>query len=453
MSSLTRNTLGLHAAVRTTRLLFVLLAAGLVGCQSLDHAPASDVQQPSARALALQQEAQLLSESTEPAPAQDIWERVRDGFTLQDEIGNNPRIEHQRLWFASNPTFIQKSSKRSSPYIHYIVERLDERNMPMELALLPMIESAYNPLAYSRSHAVGLWQFIPSTGRYFNLRQTSWYDGRRDIAASTNAALTYLSRLHRMFDGDWLLALAAYNAGEGTVGRAIERNRKRGLPTDYWNLPLPKETRDYVPRLLALSQMVMAPKAYALTLSPVANEPYFEKVAIKRRMYLSRIAAMAELDEDELYLLNPAFKKRITLDGPQQLLIPTANAELLTANLLLMKPQDRLHWQEYRVRAGNSLSGIANRYKLTVRNLVEANQLPNHKLRIGQLLSIPIPAGQAPFVISQNEAPHTYKVKAGDNLWQIAKTHQLELKDLQRWNSRRGDALKPGQVLTLRLPD
>src|SRR5690606_8560272 len=154
--------------------------------------------------------------------------------------------------------------------------------------------------------AVGLWQFIPSTGRYFNLKQTSWYDGRRDITASTTAALRYLNYLHGLFNNDWLLALAAYNAGEGTVSRAIERNQKRGLPTDYWNLPLPSETRDYVPKLLALSQLVQSPQAYGINLSPIANEPYFEVVALKHRMDLARVAEMADLDEDEIYQLNPA---------------------------------------------------------------------------------------------------------------------------------------------------
>jgi membrane-bound lytic murein transglycosylase D len=217
-----------------------------------------------------------LTEKPSPqVPQDDVWERMRQGFQLQEGNGVNPRIEQQRLWFANNPSFLENAGERGSLYIHYIVERLEERNMPLELALLPVIESAYNPMAYSRADASGLWQFIPSTGRYFNLRQTRFYDGRRDITASTTAAMDYLTRLHDMFNGDWLLALAAYNAGEGTVSRAIERNEKLGLPTDYWNLPLPAETQAYVPKLLALSQVVMSPEAYGVNLNPIANEPYF----------------------------------------------------------------------------------------------------------------------------------------------------------------------------------
>src|SRR3989338_5753967 len=297
MSLSTRSSLDLDTLARGARLLAALLAISLACCQSLEPTPTEAPAQDTDRAIGLDKQTQWLPEEPEVVVPQDIWERMREGFALQDEIAITPRIERQRLWFASNPSFIQKCSERSSLYIHYIVERLAEQNMPMELALLPIIESSYNPLAYSRSHAAGLWQFIPSTGRHFNLRQTNWYDGRRDITASTNAAMNYLTRLHDMFNGDWLLALAAYNAGEGTVSRAIERNQKLGPPTDHWNLPLPKETQEYVPKLLAVAQIVTSPQAYGVDLNPIANEPYFEVVAFKPRMDLSSIAEMAEVDE------------------------------------------------------------------------------------------------------------------------------------------------------------
>jgi len=328
----------------------------------------------------------------------------------------------------------------------------------MELALLPVIESAYNPFAYSRSHAVGIWQFIPSTGRYFNLRQTNWYDGRRDITASTNAALNYLSRLHDMFNGDWLLALAAYNAGEGTVSRAIERNQKLGLPTDYWNLPLPQETQNYVPKLLALSQIVLSPEAYGVRLDPIANEPYFEQVASKPGLDLARVAALVDMEEEELESLNPAFKKGITMDGPQHLLVPIDKAELFNANLALMKQQPRVQWQEYRVRSGDNLHSIANRYHLTVNTLKDVNRLSSNHLRVGQVLSIPAEAGseRAPALHQQvakapSSQPQRYKVKRGDTLWQIANSHRVSLQDLQRWNGLNARSkLSLGQVLKIR---
>lgn len=451
---------------RAIQVLVVVFAATLGGCQSLDSGqslvdsgqvddPGGDTYCPIGLVQQPEWLTEWLTEAPEPqapqAPQapQDIWERMRSSFKLQDAIGVNPRIERQRQRYVSNPTIIESACERGSLYIHYVVERLEERNMPLELALLPFIESAYNPFAYSRSHAVGLWQFIPSTGKHFNLRQTSWYDGRRDITASTNAAMDYLSYLHERFDGDWLLALAAYNAGEGTVSRAIKRNRKLGLPTDYWNLSLPKETQNHVPKLLALSQLVMTPDAYGINLDPIANTPYFEQVAVNRRMDLSHVAAMADIDEDELYLLNPAFKKRITLDGPHHLLVPTDKAELLVANLALLKPQALVDRQAYRVRTGGHL---------TANTLKEVSKLPGNRLRVGQTLSIPAQPGMQPDqplfkdVASDKEAPapRSYRVKAGDNLRQIAKAHQVEVKDLQRWHQLSGkSALKVGQPLML----
>jgi membrane-bound lytic murein transglycosylase D len=452
------RTFDLDALARAARALVVVFAATLAGCAGTgqkDEDPGKDTDP----ALGMSQRTQWLEEAEATREPQDIWERMRNGFKLQDEIGVNPRIERQRLWYVSKPSFLETASERGSLYIHYVVERLEERNMPLELALLPVVESAYNPFAYSRSHAVGIWQFIPSTGRYFNLRQTNWYDGRRDITASTNAALNYLDRLHEMFNGDWLLALAAYNAGEGTVSRAIERNQKLGLPTDYWNLPLPQETQDYVPKLLALSQLVMAPEAYGVNLSPIANEPYFEVVEVKQqRLDLSRVARMADMDADEMYQLNPAFKKRITMDGPQHLLVPAEKAELLTANLALMKPQELVDWQQYRVRTGDSLHGIANRYHVTVKTLKEINGLSGNHLRVGQSLSIPVEPGLKPDQplfqnVASASAPaptQNHKVKSGDNLWTIARQHKVDVQDIKRWNNLKGNSLKAGQVLKLK---
>ena len=422
----------------------------LSGCQSLDQGSESsnpsdlDLNTPIAQTP-------LWSNQSVAVEPKDIWERLRAGYRLQDSISANPRIEQQRLWFASNPRSVASSSERSAPYIHYIVERLEERKMPTELALLPMLESAYNPLAYSSANAAGLWQIIPSTGRNFKLRQTHWYDGRRDITASTQAAMDYLDKLHAMFDGDWLLALAAYNAGEGRIMRAIERNQQLGLPTDYWNLSLPTETQNYVPKLLALSQVIMSPDAYGVTLSPIANQPYFDTVELKQRLNLAHVAQLAEVDEQELYLLNPAFKQRITIDGPQHLLVPVEKVERLTSSLLNIAPQDTAQEQAYLVRAGNNLHDIAERYKLSVASIKELNQLTGNSLRVGQQLNLYRPALEP----SAQERPtrrassHSYRVRQGDNLWSIAKAHQVSVKDIQRWNALPGKALKVGQRLNL----
>lgn len=455
MWSISSKTIVPDALSRVARLLPVAFVLALAGCQNM-----GSVQENSDRTnhAPVVQQTQWLEKAPQDDPPQDVWERMRRGFKLQDEIGTNPRIERQRLWFASKPSYLESVSGRGSLYVHYVVERLEERDMPLELALLPVIESSYDPFALSRSQAAGLWQFIPTTGRSYNLQQSSWYDGRRDVTASTAAAISYLSRLHEMFNGDWLLALAAYNAGEGTVSRAIERNQKLGLPTDYWNLPLPQETQDYVPKLLALSQLVKAPEAYGLNLDPIANEPYFEVVELNQRMDLSRLAALADMDADEMYQLNPAFKKRITYGGPQRLLVPTDKAELLAANLSMLKPEDKLDWQEYRVRKGDNLQGIARRHDVSVARLKELNNLSGNHLRVGQSLTLPIPAGRSPFPATAPEkalasttssAARTYRVKQGDNLWQIAKANKVDVNDLKRWNQLANHGIQVGQVLKL----
>lgn len=455
MPKSTRNIFDTRLFAPTARKLLLCLSITLGGCQVQGVRQEPPV--PDSVSAELEQPIDW-SETAKPELPSDVWERIRNGYQLQDEIGVNPRIERQRLWFASNPTTIEKATQRGSPYIHYVVEQLDERNMPMELALLPVIESAYNPLAYSPANAAGIWQFMPATGRSFNLRQTNWYDGRRDITASTTAAMSYLSRLHNMFNGDWLLALAAYNSGEGTVSRAIERNQKLGLPTDYWNLALPKETQDYVPKLLALSQVINSPQAYGIDLNPIANHPYFEVVEFKQRLQLSSIAEMAEVDESEILQLNPAFKKGVTIDGPQHLLIPSEKAELLAANLLLMKPQAQMDWQQHRVRKGENLGSIANRYKTSVSEIKNLNQLASNHLKQGQLLSIAVQPGQAtrrepePKILRPRQAARRYLSQKGDTLGSIAQRQNVQVKDLQRWNKLSGSDLKIGQSLFLQPP-
>ncbi|MFC6478793.1 transglycosylase SLT domain-containing protein [Pseudomonas asuensis] len=263
----------------------------------------------------------------------DIWTRVGQQFTLLNQVGSNTRIDQQLTWLLQNRSFLASASNRAGPYLHFIVEGLEEHNLPAELALLPIIESAYNPVAVSNQKAVGLWQFMPATARDFGLELTPSYDGRRDIIASTQAAMKYLTRLHKQFDNDWLLALAAYNAGEGTVSRSIEANRRKGLPTDYWHLNLPRETQAYVPRLLALSMLVGTPAGYGIDLKPVANEPYFMAVELRHPVDLTQIALTSGITEKELQRLNPAYIRGNTVGGPGHLLVPISKKHLLMAGL------------------------------------------------------------------------------------------------------------------------
>lgn len=457
-----------RALTRLGQAIVLAMTAALVGCQSAAQVDSGPAPAPATATLKRAKPKPIFQVEHDKRQPQDLWARMRDGFQLQEGIDVNPRVEQQRLWFVSNPDFLLTSADRGSLYLHYIVERLEERNMPLELALLPVIESAYNPMALSRANAVGLWQFIPSTGRYFNLRQTNLYDGRQDVTASTNAALDYLGKLHDMFNGDWLLALAAYNAGEGTVSRAIERNERLGLPTDYWNLPLPQETRDYVPKLLALSEVVSSPEAYGVALEPIANQPYFKIVEINQRLDLARVAALADIDEDELYQLNPAFKKRITLDRPQHLLVPTAKAKLLADSLSSMKPEELLSLRprqvvfeqvasaapsprrSYKVRRGDNLGTIARANKVSVSDLQRWNKLTGKHLKPGQLLVLQGGAGGNSATSGDASRRSTrYTVRKGDSYYLVAKRFKVQPQHLKRWNPRLGKALRPGQTLTV----
>jgi membrane-bound lytic murein transglycosylase D len=260
-----------------------------------------------------------------------LWARLGSGANLTRHVEDNIRIDKQMEWLVKNRDFLNRASDRASPYLYFIVQSLEQRGLPRELALLPMIESGYNPTAVSVRNAVGLWQFMPATATSFGLRRTAGYDGRRDVLASTSAALDYLERLHKQFEGDWLLALAAYNAGEGTVGRALDANRRQGLPTDYWHLRLPRETAEYVPRLLAFLAAVHTPDAYGLKLSPVLDQPYFVQVKLPHSVDLEELAVTSEIPELTLRQLNPAYMQGTTQEGPGHILVPVAMRHLLIA--------------------------------------------------------------------------------------------------------------------------
>ncbi|MFA5677884.1 MAG: LysM peptidoglycan-binding domain-containing protein [Pseudomonas sp.] len=381
-----------------------------------------------------------------------LWTRIRGGFQLDPELIDSPRVDRQRLHFASQPRYFEITSERAQRYLHYVVEELDKRGMPLELALLPFVESGYNPMVYSRSQAAGIWQFIPSTGRVFSLRQDDIYDGRRDITASTNAALDYLSKLNDMFDGDWLLAVAAYNCGEGCVGRAVERNQNLGLPADYLNLQLPGETMNYVPRLLALTQIISTPEQYGILLPELHDEPYFAQITIKRPLDLFKAAELASTTPDEIRYLNPAFNHRVvTPDEPYQLLIPVEQAEQFSAALASLPDSERVPFAHYTVRRGDNLSQIARQHNSSVAALRQANDLKGNLINVGQTLIVP---QGTTTLMADNRPPapsRTYTVQSGDSLYSIARRFDVKVKQLRAWNSV-DTTLQPGQQLTLQTP-
>lgn len=287
----------------------------------------------------------------------DLMDRLRAGFSL--EIPDHPRIDSQIRWFAANGDYLDRVQKRAAPYLYFILEEAEQRGIPNELALLPIVESGFRPFAYSPGRAAGLWQFIPSTGKHFGLEQNWWYDGRRDVVAATRAAFDYLSKLATRFDGDWQLALASYNAGAGTVQRAIKRNQRQGKPTDFWSLELPKETMRYVPKLLAVAKVIAHPQQYGITLAAIPNQPYFDSIDIGSQLDLALAADMAGISIEEIYRLNPGFNRWATSPaGPHRLSIPVERAERFSEALAALDPQKRLSWNRYKIRPGDNLAAL-----------------------------------------------------------------------------------------------
>jgi membrane-bound lytic murein transglycosylase D len=397
---------------------------------------------------------------------EDIWTRVRAGLQLQ--LNNeNPRVVAELNWFGRHQDYIDRVVDRASLYLYYVVDEIEQKNVPMELALLPIVESAYDPFAYSHGRASGMWQFIPGTGKYYGLKQNWWYDGRRDIRASTKAAIQYLSELSKRYDGDWELALAAYNAGPGNVDRAIRRNKKAGKPTDFWSLQLPRETRAYVPRLLAVAKIIADPEAYNVALKPVPNQPYFHAVNIGSQIDLAEAAKLGSVSIEDLYRLNPGFNRWATDPrGPFELLLPAQNADDFAQNLSQLAHENRVNWEQYKVKSGDNLGAIASRHKTSVSAITRVNQLSSNTIRIGQRLMIPMPSkGAEHYSLSvdqrlasiqsntrgkQGRDKVTHQVRRGDSMWKISRKYRVSIKEIAKWNGMSPkDTLRPGMKLSI----
>ena len=394
---------------------------------------------------------------------ENIWGRVRAGFNIADTT-DNPRLTAELNWYAGHQKYIDRVIERAGPFLHFVLEEAEKRNLPTELVLLPIVESAYQAFAYSHGRAAGIWQFIPSTGKIYGLKQNWWYDGRRDVYASTQAALTYLENLNREFKGDWLHALAAYNSGSGTVRRAIRNNKKRGKPTDFWHLDLPNETRAYVPKLLALKRLIATPESYGITLNCIDDMPYFEAVDISAQLDLAMAAEMADLELNELYQLNPAFNHWATAPyGPHRLLIPVDHVETFKQNLANIPQEERIKWKRHKIKDGQTLSQIADRYSVSVDSLKRLNNLRTSRIRAGKYLVIPVSsrklsdynltAYQRKKTLQNiNRKGHkiTHIVKSGDTFWDLSRTYKVKSHTIARWNGMAiRDPLRTGQKLVI----
>lgn len=465
------------------RLFILLLAAVLAGC-----ATQSTQNQYSARQAYTAAETSRTIDLTHPP--RDMWDRIRRGFAIPNL--DSELTEQWTNYYASHPEAMQRMSQRASKYLYYIVDEVNRRGLPTELALLPFVESAYNPTAYSRAKASGLWQFIPSTGLHYNLQQDWWRDQRRDPVASTNAALEYLKYLYE-FQGDWYLALASYNWGEGAVRRAMDKNSNNGQPSDYASINMPGETRNYVPKLQAIKNIISNPKKYGITLPNVSNTPYFTTVKKSRDMDIAVVAKLAEMSVDDFKSLNASFNRPIILgEHNATLLLPTNRVDIFNANLEAYK--GRLSsWQTYKAKSGESYVTIAKKHGMSVGQLRAVNGLGQKQTKAVaqtllvpaegsggiQLASLEIPDDNAPessasnnrasnnkslnsskptlqvthrrnndIVVTRNKTNiRTHTVKRGETLFALAKRYNTSVDALRKLNNLKKNTLASGERL------
>ncbi|WP_300003741.1 murein transglycosylase D [uncultured Cedecea sp.] len=398
--------------------------------------------------------------------AQDdnLWSSISN--QLEMEIPDNIRVREQKQKYLSNKSYLHDVSLRAEPYMYWIAGQVKQRNLPMELVLLPIVESAFDPHATSSANAAGIWQFIPSTGRNYGLKQTQAYDGRRDIVASTTAALDMMQRLNKMFDGDWLLTVAAFNSGEGRVMNAIKKNKAQGKPTDFWSLSLPQETKLYIPKMLALSDIFQNSKRYGIRLPSTDENRALARVEVNDPVKLAQIAEVTGMSLKKLKTFNAGVKNATVGQSNQQyVMVPKRHAQQLRTSLaagdipiaqVAKETESSNHASPaasklYKVRSGDTLSTIASRHGVSSKSLQAWNNLPNSRLKVGQTLKLEsgnrrVAANSSTRLAANNSI--TYKVRKGDSLSSIAKRHGLNTKDLLRWNNGK-DLIKPGDQLTL----
>lgn len=401
-----------------------------------------------------------VNEAEPVAPTASIWTRIRNGFAVP-EIKSR-RVAQFESWYRKHPEYFERMIARSSLFLHFIVEEIEKRGMPTEIALLPMIESAYNPNAYSRAHAAGIWQFIPSTGKNYGLEQNWWHDERRDVVAATGAALDYLEKLHDEFQ-DWHLALAAYNWGENGVRRAIKRNKKRGKSTSYDSLRMPRETRNYLPKLQAVTNIIADPEKVGLILPEVPDRPYFTAVKTDEHIDVELAARLAEMSIEDFETLNAAFNRPvIASDGERKIILPLDNARIFTANLEY-HDEPLVTWQTHALKKNETVSQVAARFNIDIDKLRQINGVkPYVKLRTGHSLLVPMPANAGESNLDETwnrpefRRPNNFygtrivhRIKPGDTLSEIAQRYHVSMRGIRSWNGLKGSSIRAGKKLVI----
>lgn len=396
-----------------------------------------------------------------PQEQDDVWQRI--AMQLQLPIPDDKTVDYYRTWYIKHPGHLEIVAKRAEPFLYLITEKIEQRNLPLELALLPIVESSFDAFAYSHGSAAGLWQFVPGTGKMYGLEQNFWYDGRRDVDAATDAALDYLTYLSNRFNGDWYNAIAAYNSGGGRVSSAIRKNTNLGKPTDFFSLDLPKETSGYVPKLLALADIIANQERYGVSLRAIANKPVLKLVDPEEQLDLAIAANYAGISVKELQSYNPAYNQWATApDGPFQLLLPIDTVARFQQNVEENRGKG-MKLVRYKVKSGDTLSVIATKHSTTTKVIQTANNLSGTSIRVGQYLMIPTSVkDEKAYALSasnrlaktQSLARGKYKlthtVRSGDSLWTIARANNVSHQALAQWNGMGPrDTLRVGQKLVI----
>jgi len=416
-----------------------------------------------AREQRLRHEAKIAAALEKSMLENNAWYRLRQG--MQMTAVHNARVDAQMKWFIEHPGYMQRVMERARPILPFVLDELERRDLPSELALLPIVESAYQAFAYSHGRASGMWQIIPSTGHFLGLKQNWWYDGRRDIIESTHAAITYLESLADQFDGDWELALASYNAGPGRIRSAVRYNKKHKRPTDFWHLTkFRKETRDYVPKFFALREMFAHPDKYQLDLVPINNEVSYEIVELDGQIDLALAADLAGITVNQLYQLNPAFNQWATApNGPHRLLLPRGKARQFESAIAQIPPAERINWVRHKIKNGETLSHISRKYRTTIPLIREVNNISGNQIRAGKYLMVPTAtrslntyslSQQSRIAAIQNTNRSGSKkfhiVRPGQSLWSISRTYGVTSQALAKWNGIAPiDTLSVGQKLVV----
>ncbi len=442
--------------IKQRLIILLTLASTLAACKTLNTHPPSDVTEIENSPTPLSTKESSIEEDSSVTPITvenpvaekpkailDLWQYIQSKQHLTSV--QHPKIKQFEKYFLKHSRYLNNKTEKAAPYLYYIIQELEKRDMPLELAFTPMVESNFDPLAHSVVQAAGLWQFMPKTAKGFGLKINEWYDGRRDLVASTTAALDYYQYLNKLFNGDWLLTVAAYNYGQGNVLKAIKKNKRANKSVDFWSLKLPKETQRHIPKWLALSNLLINQAEFNLKLTPIKNQARFESVEITAPVNLVQLANSTGLDKDEFYRLNPAFNRLFIPVEHQKadLLIPVESMfEFETKLAMLPASQFNVSFN-YKVRAGDSLIKIAKKHNTKVASIKSINHLKSDRIKIGQTLKLPgaveVSKEESAFFnklsnYKKRRKYKIYKVRSGDSLWKIAKKFKVSTNKIAKWN-------------------